>query len=369
MTLLLRSSDPAAQEAQQDVASVEEIHSELDALAKSLAQSLSAPGYRQALLAHMKKSKTREKILRMHEFTESMAKKKDMPPKANAKGLEKQVKSTREKFRGPKFMALLGTADIDVYFPVDEQRHKWSGKDDLLVAYVPVIDEADVTDIIAYSVKTGDRVILDPASPPDTPTLVIAICEHEGEHELDVPPPEQTMQDEPGEDPGEQHNSYFAMSKIKLYHDGEPWTKGDPEIYVLSAHVHGGEVKCKYSNLPFVNDEEHWYWCRVNTEFYFDSNSSNETFFMVMERDGSCSARCGGWSNQCKFLQVRVGGRTATLGYNKGDDPIYPYPEYYWSRGLINKAAIPWKVHTKPSWDGAPFNDSRYLKAMFYKRP
>jgi hypothetical protein len=305
----------------------------------------------------------------LHEFTADVAKKKDMPAKANAKGLDKKVKDTMEKFKGPKFMAALGTAGIDVYLPVDEHRSKWTGKDDLLVAYTPVIDEDETTEIVAYSVKTGTRVSLDPVSPPDTPTLIIAICEHEDEHEMDVPPPEETLLDDPGKDPGKKHNSYFAMSKIKLYHDGESWWKGDPEIYVLAAQVHNGAVQCFYRNLPHVNEEEHWYWCRVETEFYFDSKSSNGTFFMVMERDGACSARCGGYDTRCKTLQIMVGGHTKQLKYYKNDDRIYPYPEHIWSSGLINKEAIPWKVHTKPSWDMAPFNDSRYLKAMFYKRP
>jgi hypothetical protein len=88
---------------------------------------------------------------------------------------------------------------------------------------------------------------------------------------------------------------------LTIFDDHEPWTRGDPEIYVLVGQSYMTTPQehriWLNSGSNDVNDEDKRY-CFGNTPsnplyFYFDDDYSDATYFHFMESDGGSSITLG----------------------------------------------------------------------------
>lgn len=275
------------------------INAELDKLAQGMASSFKDPAFRKFLKSEIKAAKHREHILRLDEYLTKAEKRKDFSDKAKAAQRLKETRAAKEKIQ-PHARKLFGTDKIDIYFPVKEHRDKWPGTDDLLVAFDPANDETEYTEITAYSVKDGTRISLSKEKAPDTPVVIICVSEHDSIQdvpELKAPeseqaPPQPTGRPEGPEPPSTQEgkpdegNSYMNMQWLELYDDHEPWTKGDPEIYVVCVQTRNRTYMSIKKDLPGVNVERQWCWTYDWVAFYFDGYYGPNTRFTIWERDG-----------------------------------------------------------------------------------
>jgi len=310
-----RTKDQAQQTAQKK----KEINSHLEMLAKEMAQALAHPGFRGLLQSEIAKSKNREQILESKTFLGKAVGQREVPP-----GLQKlrdRGKKTRELIRTSGIWDLEG---LDIYFPFEDHRKKWKGKRDLLVAFSPVDDEQDVAEIIAYSVKSGERMILDLEIPPETPVLVFAAEEHEN-HEIEPPPPPTDEGAVKGPKPkvkkkDDSGNSYFGVRYLRIDDDQEPWWKGYPEIYSYYIQRGPSSTSCQvtYTNLHWVNKERSWYWAWPYLARHFDSRYSDLSYIRIYERDGGTNRR----------YDVTIEGQTCLYWKRDGDDRI----EVRWRR-------------------------------------
>jgi hypothetical protein len=352
------------------------INSELEAVAREIMELLQHPGFRGQLRGEINSAKTSENILVLDKFLEKVSKQKNAPP-----GLAKAraaFDNANKKLKNSKSWSVEG---IDLYFPVKDHKAKWKGNEDLLVAYAPAMSEADIKQIVAFSVKDKKRVILDPKTPPTTPVLVVVPEEHETHEMADVqtrdalPPPEVQEIPEGNEFHEQEYGSTLTMLYLDIRIDGESWTRGDPEVYVMAGQICSGQPKGYYWNLSYVNDTKRWY--TVNLPMSFNSNCSYETYYSVWERDGSVSYqyRFGGWTNYCKYQHPRLacspysGSTTQYIKMcaHKSDDAIHvpgvnsPYG------AMVRKNLMPWNVNFYYYSGNSPgyWSDGRYARGYF----
>lgn len=299
------------EQGQQIAQKKKEINSQLEMLAKDMAQALAHPGFRGLLQSEIAKSKNRERILESKTFLEKAVGQSGAPP-----GLQKlrdNGKKTRELIRTSGIWDLEG---LDIYFPFEDHRKKWKGKKDLLVGYSPVDDEQDIAEIIAYSVKSGERMIIDPETPPEVPVLMIAAEEHEN-HKIEPPPAPTDEGAVKGPKPKKKDgsgNSYFGVRYLRIDDDQEPWWKGNPEIYSYYFQRGPSATYCQvtYKNLYWVNKERSWYYVWPYIARYFDSRYSNYSYIRIYERDGGTS----------RVYDVTIEGQTCLYRKRDGDDYI-----------------------------------------------
>jgi hypothetical protein len=335
----VRAQDEAAIQAAEEI---EAINAELDSLAREIAGLLSHPGFRGQLRGQINGSQHKEHIIELEGFLAAAASRPNMPPglakaSENAKGLADRLGRPEGLPNG-----------LDIYFPVQDHRDKWRGNEDLLVAYSPAGEE--VGPVVAYSVRSGERMVLSAESPPETPVLVVVQEEH-ASHEQDEVAEEDGVPVIVDAPPGEGLlPDYLSASYIKIYNDREPWTRGDPEVYLLIGHTCGGQARSYYRDLARVNSENRWYWTQDLNAMPFSGSCSNETYFAIWERDGSCSRRFGGTSSACSYDWPRImcypdGGcsyKYLQMGRNSGDDFIYASTG---PANVVNKAAVPYNQH------------------------
>jgi len=320
LILLLAIALPASvqrtkEQGQQIAQKKKEINSQLEMFAKEMMQALEHPGFRGLLQSEIAKSKNREQILESQTFLGKAVGQREAPP-----GLQKlrdRDKKTRELIKTSGFWDLEG---LDIYFPFEDHRKKWKGKKDLLVAFSPVDDEENVAEIIAYSVKSGKRMIIDPEIPPETPVLVIAAEEHEN-HKIEPPHPPPDAGAVKGPNPKDKvnkndgsGNSYFGVRYLRIDDDQEPWWKGAPEIYSYYIQRGSSATYCQvtYKNLYWVNKERSWYYVWPYMARYFDSRYSNYSYIRIYERDGGTY----------RVYDVTIEGQTCLFGKRDGDDYI-----------------------------------------------
>jgi hypothetical protein len=287
-----------------------EINTELETLAKNTALALKHSGLRGLLQSEISKSKNREQILESKNFFKTSAQKaKDAP------GLQKLSDKFNKTQKLIKTSGMCDLEGLEIYFPVLEHRKKWRGEEDLLVAFSPVGDEEDIEEIIAYSVKSGDRIVLDRYIPPETPVLVIAQSEHET-LEIGPPPPPKDEGAIEGPKPkmekGTLDKSYFGVKYLRIDDDKEPWTRGDPEIYAYYFQRAGSSCQKTYKDLTWINTERSWYNVWSYLARYFNSSYSNSTYIKIYERDE------GTYRN----YSVTIDGQTCLYGVRDGDDYI-----------------------------------------------
>lgn len=274
-------------------------NADLDELAREIAKLCAEPGFRGFLRSEIAKSKNRENILELSKFLDKAQRQRDMPP-----GLAK-VRDITGRAKGRlKTSGINELAKYDLYIPVDAHRKKWQGGKDFLVAFAPLGHEEDVEQIVAYSVSDGERVLLDPNKAPNSVVLVVAPEEHETHAVLPLPQPdkkeplpqpiskqeaERMVKKPTGKEPlNAEGNSFFQLRYLNIYDDKEPWTKGDPEIYVVYAHGRYGQPLAQKVSLPGVNEENRYYWTGSSNQLYFvfDTTYTNHSYVAVWESDG-----------------------------------------------------------------------------------
>jgi hypothetical protein len=332
-----------AQEAQEYAA----INAELERVAKEIASLLQHPGFRGQLRGEINGAKTNESILVLDKFLAKVAKQKKAPP-----GLDKARGASDKASQRIKNSTAWALDGIDLYFPVEDHKAKWKGNEDLLVAYSPVTDEASVKAIIGFSVKTQQKVTLDPTTPPATPVLIVAPEEHDN-HELPVasrgmepsPAEQEESQDVSGiefiegdaEDSPvlqEDGNSFVGLRRMYMRDDKEPWSRGKPEVKVFFGHKKGSYCQSKYTwysgttleRFDYTNTwKTTWYgtppygsYCQSgtnnysnNTCFYFDNTYDNKMVLYIYEQDGG---------SRREKLYTLYSGVTCSWSYYSGDD-------------------------------------------------
>lgn len=322
------------------------IHNSLGGIAQQMVAALAQPNIRNLLLAQVRASQKREQMMELEEFLVVGSRRPDIPATARVNDFLASVRNTKTQIRGTRILRGFAAQNIDLYFPVSQHRQKWQGNDDLIVA-VPPLDESDTAPILAYSVKTGQRVTLDPKTPPATPVVVVAACEHE-DHERRqerrepgiVPPPFQKRSP-----PGQLFDNeravltrgkYPGNSTIYGYYTGmkddhEPWTRGSAEIYVVLVQYCGGNWY-KRCNVYYVDDEHKDYYTKPDEVFPYTSGCSDHTYTAIWESDGGSRVTRG-----VGLITSSVGGSysySPNLYYyiEDGDDFI---EDRYWFKSYI----------------------------------
>jgi hypothetical protein len=347
----------------------QQANAELELMAKDIAQLCATPGFRGFLRSEIAKSKNREGIIELDKFLDRAAKQKNIPP-----GLNQVAGKMKEAKGRHKAMNLTGLEGFDLYIPVEAHRAKWKGGKDFIVAASAYGNENEIRQIVGFTVWDGKRVVLDPAKAPDTVVVILAPEEHVN-HDIPQPEPKDPAMDAPHDDnpkpdagKDEKHNSYFSMSYLKIHKDGEPWYKGDPEIYLLAGQICNGEGKGYYYDLAKVNKTNTWYYTYYLNQMYFDTNCSWDTYYSVWERDGS-----GGgvymYTNQGQHLTPHIRcypdqscdyRYVQTLWRGNSDDPIHTYDPAIHTSKMLGQ----WYYH---NYDGN-YSDTRNASAKFYKR-
>jgi hypothetical protein len=116
--------------------------------------------------------------------------------------------------------------ELELYLPVPAHRAAWTGDDRILVATTG--DERQPP--VAFSPK-GERLVLNPASPPDIPVLALVPVETD----FDLVPGESRLLGGPGGG-GSTPPPGLYLTNSHLVESFESWVKGAPEIEV---HVLG----------------------------------------------------------------------------------------------------------------------------------
>lgn len=170
---------------------------------------------------------------------------------------------------------------LEFYMPVQEHRERWRGEAPVLVA--ALLEDEELP--IAYRTD-GSTVSVSAADAPDTPTLVLVPVETDFSRPLDA-----ASATNVGDQNGMAIGSFLVtcedggcdggggtvtkpaglyMTFSRLHDDGEPWTKGNPEIEV---HVHGpsstvsitegADLSCSGEHAPNVFkrfDQNNAFW-------------------------------------------------------------------------------------------------------------
>ena len=320
-----------------------EVTTTIDDLAKDLAALLANPGIRNQLRADINRSIKREKIVSLDEFLANASRVAGLPEQSRGKANDalNKARTAKQRFSQPNIRQFLVSPDIDVYFPVPNHRNRWTGSDDLLVA-VGTLDE-NAQQIKVYSVRTQESRFISASAPPAEPVIIVAPCEH-ASHEatpilqkIDVP---QSKSAPPP--PGKK--SWVATNYFKITDDNEPWTSGDPEIYVWVAQARTSRslvtVK-KYLNG--VNEEGVWHdlaSCPTALGFFWDDTYDRITYYKVMEEDTGTIIN----------TPVSVAFLGFTLGFNlqirNGDDSLgsvnVDREQVGWCAGLIGSCCSTW---------------------------
>jgi hypothetical protein len=215
----------------------------LTALTKAIARSLDDGSLRNNLKNRLRSAPYREHKLELRTLLQSQL----LNEVAQRSGM------TAEQLSG----LMLSVRPLEIYMAVPDHRATWTGGSNLLL----VSQLEDSSQMIAFNLK-GDRVSVSRDVPPSTPTISIVpvetrfdqplnMSEWRNDNDLNgaaigtlVRRRELTprMMEECGESCGGGGGSYgyetpgYYMTFSRIVDDGEPWTKGDPEIEI---HFHG----------------------------------------------------------------------------------------------------------------------------------
>ena len=316
------------------------INAELEGVAKEIAALLKHPGFRGQLRGEINGANTVESIIVLDKFLAKVTKQKKSPP-----GLNKARGATDKAAQRIKASPAWDLEGIDLYFPVEDHKAKWKGNEDLIVAYSPAEDEDAIKSIIGFSVKTQQRVTLDANGPPPTPVLMVAPEEH-ASHDMPVVtrdlddvklPSDEVKDDLVGRDPPPPEvdqpdsNSRWGIRYLKLYKDGEHWSRGKPEVYVQLFQVSGNTCYRKISSSPYVDRENVWYHTWNDTRYAnppswmdYNSNYENRVLMYINESDG-------GYYQPYHWSGIKDGVTCVIWRRNKDDriDHSYMYKTYF----------------------------------------
>lgn len=199
----------------------------MERLARRVALALADPAFREYVRASLDHSPYVERKLPFSGFLD-------------ANGARGAAALARADGSAPSTVAadLAMAGKLEFYFPVHGQRAAWRGDEDLLVATEVRDHEAPV----AFNTR-GERIVLDPKTPPVTPVLAVVpqetdfdapgarlaqqycdTCDGGGTGYPPPPPPPPPSQ---GDVPPSLHMTYFHVDQ-----DFEGWLKGDPEFEI-----------------------------------------------------------------------------------------------------------------------------------------
>jgi len=284
------------------------ITQELDSLAARLAVALRDDALRNHVRNTALASNNRENILEGGSFfAQAMRDHSLGKQRSTIAPLAQDVAKITAQLK--PLLAQQFTPGLDLYFPIKEHLSSWDGSDNLLVAYAPLGDEKQQASVVAYSVATGQAVALDPTTPPQTPTLVIAVEEHRSHNKPGVGgkavPNHGDLHANNGDidiatheglcaDPND-HVCYMGTVHLKLNSDQEAWLLGDPEVYVLFAQAISAASAPAYKiYLDNVNDEGNWYiWTDTAVSpmyFSYQDSFGDPTYWRFREEDVGVSA-------------------------------------------------------------------------------
>lgn len=324
------------------------INRQLNEAAQQLAGLLGDSEAKGAMLANLRNTLTREKVLVLHETVPSLLQAAGQTHQDVGRQLQAKVDQTRTELRNQRLVD-----SLDVYLPVRAHRQAWLRDGGaLLVTYSPAGPEPrnpqgapmPVT-VPGYPVGGGAPVQLSTAQVPTQPVLVIAAEEHP-DHRPRHPRPAQ------GPDWGEPrtplptltapqralevppvHQSWIGVVRVMLLDDGESWLRGDPEIYCWIGQSYRQSPITHKVYLDYVNAEDSWYSTGsapsgVLFVYFNNTDYSDLTVYHFMEEDEGDRAR--------ETFTVGWGGFSITLPFFflSGDDDLG------WK--YVHKSSIPW---------------------------
>ncbi len=139
---------------------------DFDTIAKNLAFFLAEPEARLFLLEQINASPDSEKILYLKDF------------------VEKALKKFPESEELKRVRAIIAEKDFpktDLYFPMEEHREQWKGGENLLIVRPLSAFTLDLFRKFAYTLD-GERKEIILFDPPETPSLMMILCEHRQDH-------------------------------------------------------------------------------------------------------------------------------------------------------------------------------------------
>lgn len=294
---------------------LEDIHTkidrDLDQSARLVAELLSDSDARAYVRDQLLLSDKRENIVEYDALVEGMAREKKFSNK-HAR-LDKESRNHDATKKNLSYvLAKKFRAGFDIYFPVKEHLEIWDGSENLYVACVPFMDEKEVTEIVAYSVRDGSRISLDPNITPDVPVLVVSVEEHVN-HDKHAMIESITLDDhEHSLEHNLAHGSYLRAASTDKCADAdnlcyfgaahfrvnqwmesavEKWFGGNMEIYVLYAQAtSAGSAYTNRINLTKVDKDGKWYVYNntpsgIGTYFAYRNDYSDITRWEFWEED------------------------------------------------------------------------------------
>ncbi|WP_157445111.1 DUF3103 family protein [Deinococcus actinosclerus] len=161
--------------------------------------------------------------------------------------------------------------------------------------YTPLVAVAAQGDefapVVAFDAQ-GRRHTLDARTPPTQPVVVVGVAERVDEQgRVMVPAATRagaTAVTDPAASVGAQAcDSWERLISLYVRDDHEPWTRGDPEIYVqLGSNSRDGLY---VGSLPDVNGENKWYEPRRDLVRWSSTTMGNWMMYLWYERDGGGS--------------------------------------------------------------------------------
>lgn len=224
---------------------------DLDRLAQDLSRIVAESNLRDSIVKHVLESKGR--TLGLGQLIADLKSREGGREGGELARLDESVR----KIESLMSTTRLESPQLNLKIPVARHAEALAGRvGEVYVAIAPLADEKDQESITAYS--KGESIRLDPAAPPEVPTLVIAGDEP---HATDPGYPIATANDAGKEDNPRVVDDYIGIPMIYMYNDHESWTCGDPEVYVRVKRFRFSTfslVNEKF-NLPGVNGERVWY--------------------------------------------------------------------------------------------------------------
>ncbi|HET7041642.1 MAG TPA: hypothetical protein VFI13_06475, partial [Gemmatimonadales bacterium] len=221
----------------------------MERLARRVALALADPDFRAYVRSAIDRSAYVERKLPFSRF-------------AAAEGDRARAAMARADGSTPDAVAadLAAAGDLEFYLPVPAHRAAWHGGPDILVATEVNDHEAPV----AFT-TTGERVVLDPKTPPSTPVLAVV----PQETDFDAPQGATQVCDtcyvgSGGNDPRPPsgvsgapalHMTYFNVNK-----DFEGWLKGDPEYEVHVMAPVSATDTAHYRSIACIGEHGSPYW-------------------------------------------------------------------------------------------------------------
>ncbi|GGL15230.1 DUF3103 family protein [Deinococcus radiotolerans] len=162
--------------------------------------------------------------------------------------------------------------------------------------YTPLVAVAaqggdEFAPVVAFDAQ-GRRHVLDGRTPPSQPVVVVGVAERvDDQGNVMIPAATQAgaaTLSEPGAGIGAQAcDSWERLISLYVRDDHEPWSRGDPEIYVqLGSNSHDGLY---LGSLTDVNDENKWYTPNRDLIRWTSATMGNWMMYLWYERDGGSS--------------------------------------------------------------------------------